>query len=140
MKYAIRFLVVVASFLVLEQTSFLVTRQVAKKAWAEKETRENLLCLPSKSESAVRVTAQMDIYLEEYSIDTGQIISIESYWDVRLAGMDEEKLRFFLADASHMEEKGDEARGYVGCELIEMDWSTLRIRKNYAASPSLHLK
>ena len=135
MKYAIRFLAVAAFSLVIEQTSFFVTRQAAQNAWAKKETRENLIRLPSKSESAVRVTAQMDLYLEKYSVDTGQIISIESYWDVRLAGMNEEELRLFLSDSSHMKEKDDKAHGYVGCELIEMDWSTLRIRKNYATGP-----
>lgn len=131
MKYAIRFLAVVASFLVIEQTSFFVTRQAAQNAWAKKETRENLVRLPSKSESTVRVTAQMEIFLEEYRIDTGQLISVEPYWDVRFAGMDEEAIRLFLSDTSHMKEDGDDARGYVGCELIEMDWSTLRIRKFY---------
>ena len=132
MKYAIRFLAVAASFLVIEQTSFLVTRQAAQNAWAKKETRETLIRLPSKSESVVRVTAQMEIFLEEYSVNTRQLISIEPYWDVRLAGMDEEELRRFLSDASQMKEEGDDERGYVGCELIEMDWSTLRIRKFYS--------
>ena len=132
MKYAIRFLAVAASFLVIEQTSFLVTKQAAQNAWAKKETRETLIRLPSKSESTVRVTAQMEIFLEEYSVNTRQLISVEPYWDVRLAGMDEGELRRFLSDASHMEEEGDDARGYVGCELIEMDWSTLRIRKFYS--------
>jgi hypothetical protein len=128
-KYAIRFLAVAALFLTIEQTSFLVTKQVAQNAWAKKETKETLIRLPSKSESAVRVTAQMDIFLEEYNVDTGQLISVAPYWDVRFAGMDEEELRLFLSDPSHMEEDGDKARGYVGCELIEMNWNTLRIRK-----------
>ncbi len=131
MKYAIRFLAVAALFLTIEQTSFFVTRQAAKNAWSKKEQREDLFRLPSKSKSKVRVTAQMDIFLEKCSADTGQLISVKPYWDVRLVGMDEEELRFFLSDASHMKEEGDMACGYVGCELIEMDWSTLRIRKFY---------
>lgn len=131
MKYVIRFLAVMAAFLAIEQTSFLVTRQMARNVRAEKEQRESLLRLPPKSESTVRVNAQMNIFLEEYSIDTGQLILTEPYWDVSFAGMDEEELRLFLTDASRLEEEGDEKRGYVGCELIEMDWSTLRIRKMY---------
>ena len=53
---------------------------------------------------------------------------VEPYWDIRLAGMNEEELRIFLSDPSHMEEK-DDIQGCIRCELIEMDWCTLRIRK-----------
>ena len=93
-----------------------------------KEQKEILMRLPPKSESEVRVNAQMDIFLEEYSVDTGQLLFVEPYWDIRLAGMNEEELRLFLSDPSHMEEK-DDIRGCIRCELIEMDWCTLRIRK-----------
>ena len=103
-KYAIRFLSVAAFFLMIEQTSFFITRH------------------------EVRVNAQMDIFLEEYSVDTGQLLFVEPYWDIRLAGMNEEELRLFLSDPSQMEEK-DDIRGCIRCELIEMDWCTLRIRK-----------
>ena len=128
MKYAIRFLCVVAFFLMIEQTSFFITRHAAKNMLAEKEQKEILIRLPPKSESEVRVNAQMDIFLEEYSVDTGQLLFVEPYWDIRLAGMNEEELRIFLSDPSHMEEK-DDIQGCIRCELIEMDWCTLRIRK-----------
>ena len=63
---------------------------------AEKEQkRKFLIRLPPKSESEVRVNAQMDIFLEEYSVDTGQLLFVEPYWDIRLAGMNEEELRIF---------------------------------------------
>ena len=104
-KYAIRFLSVAAFFLMIEQTSFFITRHAAKNMFA-----------------------QMDIFLEEYSVDTGQLLFVEPYWDIRLAGMNEEELRLFLSDPSQMEEK-DDIRGCIRCELIEMDWCTLRIRK-----------
>lgn len=128
MKYAIRFLSVAAFFLMIEQTSFFITRHAAKNMLAEKEQKEILIRLPPKSESEVRVNAQMDIFLEEYSVDTGQLLFVEPYWDIRLAGMNEEELRIFLSDPSHMEEK-DDIQGCIRCELIEMDWCTLRIRK-----------
>ena len=127
-KYAIRFLSVAAFFLMIEQTSFFITRHAAKNMLAEKEQKEILIRLPPKSESEVRVNAQMDIFLEEYSVDTGQLLFVEPYWDIRLAGMNEEELRIFLSDPSHMEEK-DDIQGCIRCELIEMDWCTLRIRK-----------
>lgn len=128
MKYAIRFLSVAAFFLMIEQTSFFITRHAAKNMLADKEQKEILMRLPPKSESEVRVNAQMDIFLEEYSVDTGQLLFVEPYWDIRLAGMNEEELRIFLSDPSHMEEK-DDIQGCIRCELIEMDWCTLRIRK-----------
>ena len=128
MKYAIRFLSVAAFFLMIEQTSFFITRHAAKNMLADKEQKEILIRLPPKSESEVRVNAQMDIFLEEYSVDTGQLLFVEPYWDIRLAGMNEEELRLFLSDPSQMEEK-DDIRGCIRCELIEMDWCTLRIRK-----------
>ena len=127
-KYAIRFLSVAAFFLMIEQTSFFITRHAAKNMLADKEQKEILMRLPPKSESEVRVNAQMDIFLEEYSVDTGQLLFVEPYWDIRLAGMNEEELRLFLSDPSQMEEK-DDIRGCIRCELIEMDWCTLRIRK-----------
>ena len=110
-KYAIRFLSVAAFFLMIEQTSFFITRHAAKNMLAEKEQKEILIRLPPKSESEVRVNAQMDIFLEEYSVDTGQLLFVEPYWDIRLAGMNEEELRLFLSDPSQMEEKDD--RKYV---------------------------
>ena len=64
MKYAIRFLSVAAFFLMIEQTSFFITRHAAKNMLAEKEQKEILIRLPPKSESEVRVNAQMDIFLE----------------------------------------------------------------------------
>ena len=67
MKYAIRFLSVAAFFLMIEQTSFFITRHAAKNMLADKEQKEILMRLPPKSESEVRVNAQMDIFLEEYS-------------------------------------------------------------------------
>ena len=106
-KYAIRFLSVAAFFLMIEQTSFFITRHAAKNMLADKEQKEILMRLPPKSESEVRVNAQMDIFLEEYSVDTGQLLFVEPYWDIRLAGMNEEELRLFLSDPSQMEEKDD---------------------------------
>ena len=94
-KYAIRFLSVAAFFLMIEQTSFFITRHAAKNMLADKEQKEILMRLPPKSESEVRVNAQMDIFLEEYSVDTGQLLFVEPYWDIRLAGMNEEELRLF---------------------------------------------
>ena len=94
-KYAIRFLSVAAFFLMIEQTSFFITRHAAKNMLAEKEQKEILIRLPPKSESEVRVNAQMDIFLEEYSVDTGQLLFVEPYWDIRLAGMNEEELRLY---------------------------------------------
>lgn len=94
-KYAIRFLSVAAFFLMIEQTSFFITRHAAKNMLEEKEQKEILIRLPPKSESEVRVNAQMDIFLEEYSVDTGQLLFVEPYWDIRLAGMNEEELRLF---------------------------------------------
>ena len=128
MKYAIRFLSVAAFFLMIEQTSFFITRHAAKNMLAEKEQKEILMRLPPKSESEVRVNAQMDIFLEEYSVDTGQLLFVEPYWDIRLAGMNKEELCLFLSDPSHMEEK-DDIRECIRCEIIEMNWCTLRIRK-----------
>ena len=98
MKYAIRFLSVAAFFLMIEQTSFFITRHAAKNMLADKEQKEILMRLPPKSESEVRVNAQMDIFLEEYSVDTGQLLFVEPYWDIRLAGMNEEELRLFLSE------------------------------------------
>ena len=63
-KYAIRFLSVAAFFLMIEQTSFFITRHAAKNMLEEKEQKEILIRLPPKSESEVRVNAQMDIFLE----------------------------------------------------------------------------
>ena len=128
MKYAIRFLSVAAFFLMIEQTSFFITRHAAKNMLAEKEQKEILIRLPPKSESEVRVNAQMDIFLEEYSVDTGQLLFVEPYWDIRLAGMNEEELRLFLSDPSQMEEK-DDIRGCIRGERMGMDWCTRRISK-----------
>ena len=53
-KYAIRFLSVAAFFLMIEQTSFFITRHAAKNMLADKEQKEILMRLPPKSESEVR--------------------------------------------------------------------------------------
>ena len=57
-KYAIRFLSVAAFFLMIEQTSFFITRHAAKNMLADKEQKEILIRLPPKSESEVRVNAK----------------------------------------------------------------------------------
>lgn len=33
--------------------------------------------------------------------DTGQLLFVEPYWDIRLAGMNEEELRLFLQTVSN---------------------------------------
>lgn len=131
MKYAIRFLVVAASFLILEQGSYVLTKQAAYKAWEQKDKKETLMVLPPKSESAVRITAQMDIILEEYDDDANQLIFARPYWDVRLAGMDEEELSEFLSDPSNLAQDGDYERGYYACEIKKFDRIQLCIRKRY---------
>lgn len=133
-KYAIRFLAVAASFLALEQGSYVLTKHAAYRAWEKKDKKETLMVLPSKSESAVRVTAQMNIILEEYDDEAKQLISARPYWDVRLAGMDEEELGEFLSDPSNLAQDNDFERGYYACEIKQIDRIQLCIRKRYRSA------
>ena len=65
MKYAIRFLSVAAFFLMIEQTSFFITRHAAKNMLADKEQKEILMRLPPKSESdQIYLFSQKGFYYE----------------------------------------------------------------------------
>lgn len=131
MKYAIRFLCVGAVLLTIEQTSFFITKTIAQNEWAKKEKIESLIVLPPKSESAVRVTAQMSIVVEKYDEQTKKIFSEMPYWDSRMLGMDEKTLQSFLLDPANLEEEKDRENGYYKSELVSMDWAKLCIRKYY---------
>lgn len=131
MKYAIRFLCVGAVLLTIEQTSFFITKTIAQNEWAKKEKIESLIDLPPKSESAVRVTAQMSIVVEKYDEQTKKVFEETPYWDSRIIGMDEKELRSFLLDPTNLEEEKDRENGYYKSELVSMDWMGLCIRKYY---------
>ena len=131
MKYAIRFLCVGATFLAIEQTSFFITKQIATNEWAKKEKTESGMALPPKSESIVRVTAQMMIRIEKYDEQTKEVFEKIPYWDSRIIGMDKESLQRFLMDPANLEEENDRENGYYKSELVSMDWNELCIRKYY---------
>ena len=101
----------------IEQTNFFYNKACSKNMLAEKEQR-NLIRLPPKSESEVRVNAQMDIFLEEYSVDTGQLLFVEPYWDIRLAGMNEEGTSYFYQIQVYMEKKKMIYKAVLGVSLL----------------------
>ena len=128
LKYAIRFLAVAAAFLVLEESSFAISRQNCQRVW---EKEDVLVTLPAKSQSIPRVTAQLSITLEEYDVTEKKVLSSSPFWDVRLAGLDEEQLRQFLKEPGNLGNEEDFDRGYCGTELISFDRTQVCIRKLY---------
>ena len=103
------------------------------------------------------MNAQMDIFLEEYSVDTGQLLFVEPYWDIRLAGMNEEELRLFyqirLLNANNFPEI-EKLRGFLtelrrlslsgisfselrGCVLLYLVFYSAR-RKSLRADRNCH--
>lgn len=130
-KYAIRFLAVAAVLCALEECCFQICRQAFQRSWTQPQC---VYSLPPKSESIPRVTAQLEITVEEYDTASETLLSAEPYWDVRLAGMDEEELYAFLQEPRNMGSGDDFAKGYYGAVLTRFDREGLCIRKLYRIS------
>lgn len=132
MKYVIRFLAIAAAFIVVEEFSYESTKRDIQRQQNEKTEQEPVIALASKSESVLRVTGQMRIYIEETD-SCGTTLSLKPYWNVKFVGMSKKELEMFLENPSNMEEEGDKIRGYYGCEIKYFDRTKLCIRKIYKA-------